>query len=51
MLVDFDLAGREGEAQYLPMINDGAEIKWAAGVRGAGLITKQHDLDMLEILG
>ncbi|KAI0055196.1 hypothetical protein BV25DRAFT_1843129 [Artomyces pyxidatus] len=32
MLVDFDWAGREGQARYPPMINDGGEIKWAAGV-------------------
>ncbi|KAI0249173.1 hypothetical protein BJV78DRAFT_1328610, partial [Lactifluus subvellereus] len=50
MLVDFDWAGVDGEARYPPMINDSGEIRWARGIKAGGLIEKQHDLDMLELL-
>ncbi|KAI0249171.1 hypothetical protein BJV78DRAFT_1130076 [Lactifluus subvellereus] len=50
MLVDFDWAGVDGSARYPPIINDSGEIRWASGIKAGGLIEKQHDLDMLELL-
>ncbi|QRV79743.1 hypothetical protein RhiJN_07758 [Ceratobasidium sp. AG-Ba] len=48
MLVDFDWCGREGEVRYPAAMNE--EIDWATGAEAGGLITKQHDMEMLDRL-
>lgn len=47
-LVDFDWAGKAGEAKYPVNIN--TEIEWAEGVCAAEFIKKEHDLEMLQKL-
>ncbi|KAI0315148.1 hypothetical protein OF83DRAFT_1062639 [Amylostereum chailletii] len=49
MLVDFNWAGKEGEAVYPENLNV-TGIKWASDVCRSGLVKKEHDLYMLEQL-
>ncbi|KAJ7023788.1 hypothetical protein C8F04DRAFT_1193099 [Mycena alexandri] len=44
-LVDFDWAGRAGEARY--PISLSANVKWPPGSKGLGLIDPAHDMHML----
>ena len=48
-LVDFDWAGREGEARYPATINM-TDIVWGEGTVRCGLVKKEHDLFMLDRL-
>ncbi|KAI0050119.1 hypothetical protein FA95DRAFT_1676989 [Auriscalpium vulgare] len=48
MLIDFDWAGKEGEARYSALMNP--DIEWAKGASPSGLILKQHDWDMLALM-
>ncbi|KAI0050129.1 hypothetical protein FA95DRAFT_1514638 [Auriscalpium vulgare] len=45
MLIDFDWAGKEGEARYSVLMN--TDLTWPKGASRGGLIHKQHDWDML----
>ncbi|KDQ56619.1 hypothetical protein JAAARDRAFT_194606 [Jaapia argillacea MUCL 33604] len=45
-LIDFDWAGREGEARYPACISN--SVDWPEGVEGLGKILKKHDQVMLE---
>lgn len=47
-LIDFDWAGKEGEARYPVHIS---ELSWPEGVIAHGLIKKEHDKAMLLSLG
>ncbi|KAH9942724.1 hypothetical protein B0H21DRAFT_823948 [Amylocystis lapponica] len=47
LLVDFDWAGVDGETRYTALLNDLGDIEWAHGVKPAGLMRKQHDLEMI----
>lgn len=47
-LVDFDWAGKEGEARYPHDLN--MAIEWAPGVTDGGIISEAHDLYMLDHL-
>lgn len=48
MLVDFDWAGKHDEQRYPPMLNPGFE--WAEGIKGGGIMKKEHDIAMLNLL-
>lgn len=48
MVVDFDWAGTEDEVRYPASMNK--EIKWPEDATVLGLITHEHDLDMLRKL-
>ncbi|KAG8909993.1 hypothetical protein FRC00_009054 [Tulasnella sp. 408] len=48
MLVDFDWAGKHDEQRYPPMLNPG--FKWAEGIKGGGLMKKEHDIAMFSLL-
>ncbi|THV04062.1 hypothetical protein K435DRAFT_714825 [Dendrothele bispora CBS 962.96] len=51
VLVDFDWAAKEGEGRYPPTIDpDSLSHGWASGVERYGLMKKEHDLHMLEML-
>ena len=50
MLIDFDWAGKDGEARYPAALNDRMNIDWAPGVERAGLMRKAHDEYMLDRL-
>ena len=41
--IDFDWAGKEGEATCPPTVNVTSENNWAPGVMPTGHITKEHD--------
>lgn len=47
-LIDFDWAGRAGTARYPLHLSEG--IRWAPGVADYALITREHDLYMLDQL-
>lgn len=47
-LVDFDWAGKVGAVRY-PLLMSSC-ITWPSGATGGALITKQHDLDMIQAL-
>ena len=42
-IIDFDWAGKEGEATYPPTLNVTSENNWAPGVMPTGHIKKEHD--------
>ena len=42
-IIDFDWAGKEGEATYPPTLNVTSENNWARGVMPKGQIKKEHD--------
>ncbi|KAF5316482.1 hypothetical protein D9619_006108 [Psilocybe cf. subviscida] len=46
-LIDFDWAGKEGEAQYPPDMSDNDAL-WIAGMEPMEFIQKQHDIDMID---
>jgi hypothetical protein len=48
MILDFDWAGKRGEARY--PLNLSAGIRWAEGVGDYAFIEQAHDLEMLEKL-
>jgi len=48
-LIDFDWAGRTGEAKYLADVNTMA-VRRPVDVQGGGLITEEHDLEMVSYL-
>ncbi|TPX35185.1 hypothetical protein SeMB42_g07206 [Synchytrium endobioticum] len=48
MIIDFDWAGRVGEARYPPGINMNGDIDWPEGVGPGKLITVAHDVTWLE---
>ncbi|KAF9492953.1 hypothetical protein BDN71DRAFT_1509053 [Pleurotus eryngii] len=48
-LIDFDWAGKEGEARYPPFLSTG--IHWPPGVQPSALITREHDMEWLRRLG
>jgi hypothetical protein len=50
LLIDFEWAGVADQARYSPFLNDLGEIAWAKGVQPYGLMKKQHDLDMIDLL-
>jgi hypothetical protein len=50
LLIDFEWVGEANQARYPPLLNDSGEIVWAEGVRPHGLMRKQHDLDMIDLL-
>jgi len=50
LLIDFAWVGEAGQARYPSLLNDSGEIAWAEGVRPHGLMRKQHDLDMINLL-
>ncbi|KAI0301747.1 hypothetical protein B0F90DRAFT_1628224, partial [Multifurca ochricompacta] len=50
LLIDFELVGEADQARYPPFLNNSGEIKWAEGIRPYGLMKKQHDLDMIDLL-
>lgn len=50
LLIDFEWVGEAGQARYPPLLNDSGEITWAEGVCPHGLMKKQHDLDMINLL-
>lgn len=50
-LVDFEWCGKEGEARYPGDINMDAAIGWHPEVFPGGLITKEHDMHLLQALG
>ncbi|KZT09751.1 uncharacterized protein LAESUDRAFT_646581 [Laetiporus sulphureus 93-53] len=49
LLVDFDLAGVDGQARYPALLNE--EIDWVDGVAPMAVMSKEHDLGMLKKLG
>ncbi|KAG8881497.1 hypothetical protein FRB99_004723 [Tulasnella sp. 403] len=50
-LIDFDWAGKVGEAKYPLLVNpDLGGIRRPAGVEGGGYVTMEHDLAMVELL-
>ena len=49
-LLDFDWCGKERAARYPADINLDPDIKWHSEVRREGLITKAHDIHMLNLL-
>ncbi|KAG8906414.1 hypothetical protein FRB99_006916 [Tulasnella sp. 403] len=50
-LIDFDWAGKVGEAKYPLLVNpDLGGIRKPTGVKGGGCITMEHDLAMVELL-
>ncbi len=49
-LIDFDWAGKDGEAKYPLSISKSICWAWALGVKGGRLIRKDHDLFMLKEL-
>ncbi|KAG9049228.1 hypothetical protein FS837_010864 [Tulasnella sp. UAMH 9824] len=48
MLVDFDWAGKHDEKRYPPTLNP--DFKWAEGMKGGGLMKKEHDIAMFNLL-
>ncbi|KDQ29603.1 hypothetical protein PLEOSDRAFT_1112361 [Pleurotus ostreatus PC15] len=48
-LIDFDWAGKEGEARYPPFLSTG--IPWPLGTQPYALITREHDMEWLRRLG
>ncbi|KAG9227827.1 hypothetical protein CCMSSC00406_0008649 [Pleurotus cornucopiae] len=48
-LIDFDWAGKEGEARYPPFLS--TVIPWPLGTQPSALITREHDLEWLRRLG
>ncbi|KAI0290182.1 hypothetical protein B0F90DRAFT_1942899 [Multifurca ochricompacta] len=50
LLIGFEWVGEAGQARYPPLLNDSGEIAWAEGIRPHGLMRKQHDLDMIDLL-
>ncbi|KAH9942731.1 hypothetical protein B0H21DRAFT_867599 [Amylocystis lapponica] len=40
-------AGVDGKTRYTALLNDLGDIEWAHGVKPAGLMRKQHDLEMI----
>ncbi|KAF8338861.1 uncharacterized protein EI90DRAFT_2908235 [Cantharellus anzutake] len=50
MLVDFDWAGKHGEACYPTTLNDCWDIVWAPGIVRGGIMRMEHDNFMLEQL-
>jgi serine/threonine protein kinase len=46
-LIDFDWAGKAGEARYPLLINRDERLEWHEGVKPGGVIELQHDLHML----
>lgn len=48
VLIDFDWTGKHGQARYPATLN--TTLKWAQGVEPAGIMMKEHDLGMLELL-
>lgn len=49
MLIDFEWSGPEGESRYPLSINK--SIDWAEGTGPGQVITKEHDLAMLKLMG
>jgi hypothetical protein len=49
-LVDFDWCGEEGKARYPADIFLAPDLGWHSGVRRGGLITKDHDEHMFELM-
>ncbi|KAI0321154.1 hypothetical protein OF83DRAFT_1051705 [Amylostereum chailletii] len=49
LLIDFDWAGKAGEAMYPSDLNPD-DVDWAEGVEPGTLITKEHDVKMFERL-
>ncbi|KAF8340673.1 uncharacterized protein EI90DRAFT_2906735 [Cantharellus anzutake] len=49
MIVDFDWCGEEGKACYPESLNH-QDIDWAVGVSPGSVITREHDLHMLDNL-
>lgn len=47
-LIDFDWAGKAGVVKYPLLMSSG--ITWPSGATGGALITKQHDLDMIQAI-
>ena len=41
MIIDFDWAGKEGEARYPKDLSPA--VRWPPGAKAGGLITKAHD--------
>ncbi|KZT07892.1 uncharacterized protein LAESUDRAFT_650178 [Laetiporus sulphureus 93-53] len=50
MLVDFDWADADGKGRYSSMLNDSLVDHWAPGVQRRAIMTKEHDIFMLERL-
>lgn len=48
-VVDFEWAGKEGEARY-PLYINHANIQWPEGASDSKLITKAHDLHWVRVL-
>jgi len=46
-LIDFDWSGKEGEMRYPVNLNMDDKMIWADGILSYALITKEHDLAML----
>ena len=49
-LIDFDWCGMERTARYPADINLDPDIEWHGEVRHEGLITKAHDIHILNLL-
>jgi Lipopolysaccharide kinase (Kdo/WaaP) family len=49
-LIDFEWVGIAGQARYPPYLNDSGQIVWATGVCPYGIMKKEHDLGMIELL-
>lgn len=47
-LIDFDWAGKVGVVKYPLLMSSG--ITWPSGATGGGLISKQHDWDMIQAI-
>ncbi|KAH9059724.1 hypothetical protein EDB87DRAFT_1778782 [Lactarius vividus] len=50
LLVDFEWAGRDGQARYPALLNDTGQITWATGVKRHGIMRKEHDIETIEYL-
>lgn len=48
MLVDFDWVGKDGVQRYPWSLNP--DFKWAKGMKARGIMKKEHDLGMFELL-
>jgi len=49
-IIDFDWCGKAGTARYPSHITLAPDLEWHDGVEPGGLITKEHDQHMLEVL-
>jgi serine/threonine protein kinase len=49
-LIDFDWCGEAGKARYPPDLNDSSTIGWHPGVKKQGLMEKEHDVWMQDVL-